>query len=503
MKILSASQIQEWDQFTIANEPISSLDLMEKASIACVEWLGAQNLSNHSFSVFCGKGNNGGDGLAIARMLSENDFDVTVHILEFGHLGTLDFQTNLARLHETQAEIRFLQTEENFAPIPSEDLVIDALFGSGLNRPLNGVTAQLVAHINASGNKTISIDIPSGLYVDRSSKGNPVVKASHTLSFQCFKSAFLVAENASVIGEVHILDIGLHQGYLTELGQTQTPILVDRDLVKEKLRPRSVFSNKGNFGHALLLCGSHGKMGAAILSAKACLRSGAGLVSCHIPACGYTVMQTALPEAMVFTDKDEQKLTGLSTDPEKYSVLGIGPGIGTDPATLECLRAVLRNCSKPVLLDADALNLLATDESLWEIVPPHSVLTPHPREFQRLFGNSENDFQMIEKAKEQAIKRDCVIVLKGHHTLVATPGSGSFFNNTGNAGLAKGGSGDVLSGMIIAFISQGYTTSDAAILSVYFHGLAADHLASFTAKESLIATDIINAIGQAIFSVQC
>jgi NAD(P)H-hydrate epimerase len=418
-------------------------------------------------------------------------------------LGTLDFQANLAKLHQTGAEIRFLQGEENFVPIPDEDLVIDALFGSGLNRPLAGVTAQLVDHINASGNKVVSIDIPSGLFVDRSSKGNPVVNASHTLSFQCFKPAFLVAENAGAIGEVHILDIGLHPGFLTELEKIQIPILVDRGMIKEKLKPRSAFSNKGNFGHALLVCGGLGKMGAAILAAKACLRSGAGLVSCHIPACGYSIMQTAFPEAMVFTDKDEKKITGLSTDPEKYSVLGIGPGIGTDPATLKCLRTVLGKCSKPVLLDADALNLISTDETIWELIPPHSVLTPHPKEFQRLFGDSENDFQMIEKAKEQAIKRKCVIVLKGHHTLIATPEALAFFNNTGNAGLAKGGSGDVLSGMIVAFLSQGYSSTDAAVLAVYFHGLAADHLASFTAKESLIATDIINAIGQAIFSVQC
>jgi NAD(P)H-hydrate epimerase len=298
MEILSAEQIRAWDQFTMQNEPVASIDLMERAAGNCFVWLEQQGYLDCSFSIYCGKGNNGGDGLALARMLSMQDCPVTVHILEFGHKGTDDFQANLARLHATPVEVRFIQGRENLLPVPEGDILIDALLGTGLNRPLEGVTEDLVRHINQSGNEIIAIDIPSGLFVDRSSKGNAVIKAAHTLSFQCYKLAFLVPENEALVGRVHILDIGLHEGYLKSVNSEQE--MIDEEMIRAIFRPREPFAHKGNFGHALMIAGSYGKIGAALLAARACLRAGAGLLTCHIPRCGYPILQTALPEAMIF-----------------------------------------------------------------------------------------------------------------------------------------------------------------------------------------------------------
>jgi NAD(P)H-hydrate epimerase len=379
MEILSARQIRAWDEYTKVHEPISSIDLMERAAAGCLGWLEANAYMGRAFSIYCGKGNNGGDGLALARMLSLRDCPVTVHILEFGHLGSDDFQGNLARLHPTAVEIRFVQGPENFHPIPAGNILIDALFGSGLNRALDGVTAQLTEHMNQSGNEIIAIDIPSGLFADSSSKGNPAVEARHTLSFQCWKQAFLVPENGPFTGEVHILDIGLHPDYLRQVAMGLE--LVDPAMIGAIYRPRKDFAHKGSYGHALLIAGSYGKMGAALLASRACLRSGAGLLTSHIPVCGYPILQTALPEAMILTDIDTQINTSFSGELDGYAVVGIGPGLGTDDRTKGLLKDILRRAKKPMVVDADALNMLGADPSLFSLLPPYSILTPHPKEF--------------------------------------------------------------------------------------------------------------------------
>src|SRR6478736_4423428 len=305
MRILTSSQVRQWDQFTIEQEPILSINLMERAASACLNWILQHYPSQKAFVVFCGKGNNGGDGLAIARMLSRQGVEVAVYILEFGHLGTDDFQVNLARLHELPLSPRFISSEELIPEINKDVVVIDALLGSGLNRPVEGLTATLVRHLNNSGNDIISIDIPSGLSADESSAGNIVIKAKHTLAFQCLKPAFLVPENQPSTGEVHILDIGLHPGFQTD---NNSFIWVDEILVRSIYKPRSPFSHIGNFGHALLSAGSYGKVGAAILSAKACLRSGVGLLTVYIPQCGYTIIQSEVYEAMAIADTNEHRL---------------------------------------------------------------------------------------------------------------------------------------------------------------------------------------------------
>ena len=495
MKILNADQIRSWDQYTITHEPITSIELMERAATKCFEWLEANGWFVHSFAVFCGKGNNGGDGLAIARMLADRGCKVSVYVLEFGHKGTEDFQFNLAKLHQhPSADIHFIQDENNFHALDKETAVIDALFGSGLTRPLEGITAKLVNYINNSGCTIIAIDIPSGMSVDRSSKGNTIVKANYTLSFQCYKPAFLVAENAAFLGEVIILDIGLLSQFLSTVENNFE--LVDRSIINSIYKPRNRFAHKGNFGHAMIIAGSYGKMGAAVLSAKACLRSGIGLLTCFIPKCGYEILQTVVSEAMVVTDANSSMLTRIDEDVSKYDAIGIGPGLGTASETRTAIKELISIYKKPIVIDADALNGLSMEKS-FPSLPPGSILTPHPKEFERLFGESRNDFERIEKVLQKAKLLNCLIILKGHHTFIATPGGKGYFNNTGNAGMATAGSGDVLTGMLTALLAQGYSSEQAAILGVYLHGLAGDIAAEKFSQEAIIARDIIENIGMA------
>ncbi|HET9276811.1 MAG TPA: NAD(P)H-hydrate dehydratase [Flavitalea sp.] len=500
MKLLSAEEIRLWDQYTIQNEPIKSIDLMERAAHQCLDWLDKNNYTHQHIHIFCGKGNNGGDGLAIARMLTDRKIPVSVHILEFGHKGTDDFQTNLARLHQYPGVvIRFIQTKENFPKLDADDLVVDALLGSGLNRGLDGVTAALVTHINDSRCAVISIDIPSGLFADRTSKDQIVIKADHTLSFQNYKLSFLMPENGVTIGDVHILDIGLHADFYQTL--TSKYILTDDDTIRALYKPRNRFSHKGNFGHALIVAGGYGKIGAAILAARACLRSGAGLVTTHVPKCGYDIMQTALPEAMVMTDFNSSFITRIEDDVSKYDAIGIGPGIGTASETRAMMRTIFGQFKKPLVLDADALNIISAERELFRNIPQGSVLTPHPKEFERLFGKTADDFERMKLALAKAKELDCVILLKGHHTLIAAPNGTAFFNSTGNAGMATGGSGDVLTGIIASLLAQDYSSLNASILGTYIHGLSGDIAASQLSQEAMIAGDIIDHIPAAFLHV--
>jgi len=495
MKILNAEQIRAWDQYTMAHEPIASIDLMERAATKCFEWLEENNWFVHSFSIFCGKGNNGGDGLAIARMLAARGCTVSVNILEFGHKGTDDFQSNLARLHQyPSVTIHFVQDEANFHTLSKETVIIDALFGSGLTRPLEAITAKLVEHINKSGCQIIAIDIPSGMSVDRSSKGNPIIKANYTLSFQCYKPAFLVAENSEYTGEVVILNIGLLPEFLQSIATNSE--LLDGSIIRSIYKTRSRFAHKGNFGHAIIVAGSYGKIGAAVLSAKGCLRSGVGLLTFFVPKCGYEIMQTAVSEAMILTDANSSMITKIDDDILKYDSLGIGPGLGTATETRAALKESFSVYKKPIVIDADALNGLSMEKNL-PTFPPGTILTPHPKEFERLFGECKNDFERIEKAIAKAELLNCVIVLKGHHTFIACPNGKGYFNNTGNAGMATAGSGDVLTGMLTGLLAQDYSSEETAILGVYLHGLAGDLAAKEYSQEAMIAGDIIDNIGNA------
>ncbi len=487
MLILTASQIREWDLYTIQNEPIASIDLMESAAIRCFQWLQQNNFSLQAFHVFCGKGNNGGDGLAVARLLCRAGAKVSVHILELGQKGTEDFQINLARLHETTAAIHYIQSTEHFPTIPSGNIIIDALFGTGLNRRLEGLTAQLVEHINSFPNAVISIDMPSGLLADESSKGFPVMIATHTICFQCLKLAFLMAENESCIGAIQVLDIGLLRNYITKINYQA--LLVEADTIKAMYKPRKRFSHKGNYGHAALIAGSYGFMGAATLAANACLRSGVGKLTVHIPECGCKIMQLAAPEAMCKVEEGKKYIKSV-TGFEKYSAIGIGPGLGTHDNHKELLEIIFFSYKKPVVVDADSLNTIAENNFLLKKITPFSILTPHPTEFDRLFGKSENDFDRMRLALHKAKELQLIIILKGHRTFIAMPGGNQFFNSTGNPGMATGGSGDVLTGILTGLLAQGYAPEQAALMGVYLHGLAGDHAAAALTEEAMLASDI-------------
>lgn len=486
MKIFNAEQIQKWDAYTIMNEPVASIDLMERAAQRCTEWLTENEFAEKPVKIFCGKGNNGGDGLAIARQLIERGCDVQIFIVELGVKGTNDFQTNLARLHVVNANIFFIQSADFFPEITGDEIVIDALFGSGLNRPLKELYAETVKHINAHAKTVIAIDIPSGLFLDRSSKGNVIIKAQYTLTFQSLKLCFLVAENEKYFGNVVVLNIGLHKDYpatVETVFQLTTP-----HLIKKIYRPRKKFTHKGTYGHALLFAGNKGKMGASVLCARACLRTGAGLLTCSIPEDVFTIMQIAVPEAMVVKRDDK---TGY----QKYTVVGAGPGIGTEENTAQLLHQLINSFSKPMVLDADALNILSQNKE-WLSLLKEVIVTPHPKEFERVFGNCENDFERIDKALQFSKRYKIVIVLKGHYTLIGFNGNG-YFNTTGNAGMAKGGSGDVLTGVITALLSQNYKPFEAALLGVFLHGLAGDIALKKQSAESMLPSDLIENIGKA------
>ena len=495
MKILSAADIKLWDQFTIQSEPVTSINLMERAANKCVEWLEKQEYSGKHFSIYCGMGNNGGDGLAIARMLAEKKYSVSVFILETGNKGSVDYKINLKRLQNNESvAINFIRNEQDFTKLNLGNIIIDALFGSGLNRPLEGLAAKLVSHINQSGCKVISIDIPSGLFVDSTSKGNPFVHAKHTLSFQSYKLAFLLPENAAATGEVHILDIGLHPRFYENTGSRYE--LIDEALIKGIYQPRDLFAHKGNFGHAAIIAGSTGMMGAATLCAKACLRSGAGKLTCFVPKEGYEIMQTTVPEAMtsISGTKDYIELAdGIS----EFDSVAIGPGIGINEYTIGLLKSVLQQCKNPIVIDADALNILASNHSFFMDTPPYSILTPHKKEFERLFGKSENQFDQVKLAEQKAKELNVVIILKGHYSFIATPDKGGYFNSTGNAGMATGGSGDVLTGILAGLLAQKYSPVEAAIFGVYLHGVAGDLAAEKFSEEAMVAGDIIDCLGDA------
>jgi NAD(P)H-hydrate epimerase len=494
MKVLSGEQMRKWDEFTIANEPISSIDLMERASRQCSKWILDKKWSNTKIKVFCGKGNNGGDGLAIARQLAEKNILSKVYILEFGSLGTDDFQTNLTRLHSFPVNIHFLQHPDFFPSVDKTDLVVDALYGSGLNRPLDGLSAELVEHINRSNATVISVDLPSGMFADTASIDIPVIKADYTLTFQQLKLCFLFPENEMFFGDVSVLNIGLLAGFVAT-GNTIFE-MTDSEIIKHIYKPRKQFSHKGSYGHALIVAGEKGKMGAAVLCTKGCLRAGAGLVTSLVPEHQFEIIQTAIPEAMVMAQELSE-----SVDWTKYTTIGIGPGIGTSVDGAGIVQEVLTHFNRPLVIDADGLNILAANQELLLELPPGSILSPHTKEFERLFGKTENHLERIQRARYQSQKLFVYIIVKGHYSFVACPDGEVYFNSTGNAGMATGGSGDVLTGILTGLVAQNYSAKESCILGMYLHGLSADIAVQTISQEALIAGDIVDYLGKAFISV--
>jgi NAD(P)H-hydrate epimerase len=489
-KIFDANQIKALDQHTIQHEPIASIDLMERASRAFFDWFCLRFPNPQKIAVVCGTGNNGGDGLAIARMLANVEYHTKVFLVKGEMPVSENFSLNLARLHPkiTQYEVR----PNSNCELTGFDIVLDAIFGVGISRPASGVYAQAIQAINQSGATVVAVDVPSGLYLDKHACGS-IVHAQYTATFQLPKLAFMFPENEKYVGEWSVVNIGLSRDFIRQTDCDH--FLTNKKSVAQLLKTRHRFSHKGNYGHALLLAGSYGKMGACVLAARAAFRAGVGLLTVGVPKCGYAILQTSVPEAMAQVDTEETHLSHLADN--KYQAVGVGPGIGKHPNTVEILQNLLTSFRQPMVLDADALTILAENKTMFEVLPQGTILTPHPKEFERLAGKWENDFERLEKQKQLSKKYKCVIVLKGANSSISTPHGKVFFNSTGNPGMATAGSGDVLTGILTALLAQGYQSTEAAVLGVYLHGLAGDLAAYDTGHDSLMASDIINYLPQA------
>ena len=499
MKILSSEQVRAWDKYTIDNEPISSIDLIERAALAFTYWFTNIYDSDKNILVFCGTGNNGGDGLAIARLLHQRFFNVQVFICKISKNETENFKKNLEILpHRAEILRGYMNGGDAFPSIPKDAIIIDAMLGSGLSRPVEGYWADFFQYLNALENEIVAVDIPSGLFSDRHTEGS-TIEAQHVFSFETPKLAFLMPENQQVIQSFNFKSIGLKPEFLEKIEFYN--FYITEDMAFNLLKKRHKFSHKGTHGHALLVCGSLGMAGAAILSARACLRSGVGLLTIHTPQCNRLILQTAVPEAMCREDAINDVVTHIE-DCLSCNTIGIGCGLGKDKRTVKALKDLLKNYTNPMVIDADALNIISENKDLLKCLPANSILTPHPKEFERLFGTTNNDFDKLELLREQAKSLNINILLKGAHTIVANTEGVCFFNSTGNAGMATAGSGDVLTGIITALLAQGYEPSSAAILSVYVHGLAGDLAAERVGQEALIASDIIENLGATFKKLQ-
>jgi ADP-dependent NAD(P)H-hydrate dehydratase / NAD(P)H-hydrate epimerase len=498
MKILSTQQIREADRYTIGHEPVSSTDLMERAAKACAVWLQKEFGRDHRFVFFCGNGNNGGDGLAIARLLAEQGVAAQVFILRISENDASDFSVNLSRLQKQgKAPVAFLENEpaERFDLQPGT-IIVDAIFGTGLSREPEDAAANWIDYINKLDATRISIDIPSGLFGEDNLKNSRrhIIRAAHTLTFQQPKLAFLFPENERFTGKFHVLDIGLHPDFIAE---TQTGYyFITRGDVKDLLRPRSTFSHKGTFGHALIAGGSKGKTGAVVLAARACLRTGTGLVTAAVPRCGTLILQTGTPEAMLQESEGEDFISGRIRA-EKYSAIGIGPGLGTEKETAQAFKFLLNEFAGPMVIDADALNILSENKTWLAFLPPGTILTPHPGEFERMAGKFSSGQDRVQAQREYAQRFGIYIVLKGAYTSIACPDGQVLFNSSGNPGMATGGSGDSLTGILTGLLAQGLLPLQACMLGVYAHGLAGDIAASVHGQQGLIASDIIENLGGA------
>ncbi len=488
MKILSADKIREADIYTIEHEPIRDIDLMERAASRCFEWILGHCQRDSFFWIYAGTGNNGGDGLAIARMLHGSGFRTRVFMADGSVRVSPSCRINIERYTELPGcDIVILKEDKAFQDHRAGVIIIDALFGSGLDRPVTGFPARIIDHINQSGNEVIAIDVPSGLFIDENSTeaGHSIIRARHTLTFAPPKFGFFFPENDCYIGDWHLLDIGLSREFinLTEVKR----YCADIELVAPILRNRSKFSHKGDYGHALLVAGSEGKGGAAILAARACLRSGAGLVTVKSSPEIIPVIQAAFPEAMCTR----------STDYTLYRSIGAGPGMGQTDESAAILKQLIQDAVIPLVVDADALNILSQHKTWLKFLPPGTILTPHPGEFERLAGKWKNDFDRHDKQLEMSFSCQVYIVLKGAHTCITTPDGRAYFNMSGNPGMATAGSGDVLTGIITSLLAQGYTATESCLLGVFLHGLSGDLAAASVGEESLIAGDIIHNLGNA------
>lgn len=501
MKLFTAEQIRDIDSYTIKNEPIKSISLMERAASAMFGWFIDSISKDKPVHVFCGPGNNGGDGLALARMLCRAGYSVSVCFLRFTENISADCTTNLDRLGEEELDVCSINDISEFPEIFPETVIVDAIFGTGLSRPAEGLAAAAIKRINMLKTKVVSLDIPSGLFSEDNG-GNDldnVIKADITLTLQFPKISFLFPEADRAVGKFIVLPIGLHP---LKIESTPSSITTtEAEYVLSILHKPQKFDHKGINGHGLLVSGSCGKIGASVLGARAALRTGIGLLTVHVPRPASDIIHNSVPEAMVQCDQSEVLVSEVY-DVDKYKAIAIGPGIGTKPNTVLALEKLIRDYKGPMVLDADALNILSANKNLFADLPPDSILTPHPGEFERMAGKYDSSFVRIQKQKELAVKTACIVILKGANTSIAFPDGKVCFNTTGNPGMATAGSGDVLSGILLALLAKGYKSSEAAVLGVYLHGLAGDIAVENSGPESLIASDIIDNIGKSYIKIR-
>lgn len=497
MKILSAAQIREVDAYTIEHEPVKSIDLMERAARACFKRVLRLVEHDTTVFVFCGKGNNGGDGLALARMLCDSGFHCMTVIVNHSEKFSEDAQHNFNRLKEKYASgIIEINAISDFASIPviSGAVAIDALLGTGIHKPAQGLMAEVIQFINSGFKYIISIDVPSGLYTNANSGNNKnIIRASITLTFQCPKLAFLLPQNGEFVQSFEVLDIGLHNTAIA--AQKTNHYYITYNSVRPLLKPRKKFSHKGSYGHALLMAGSKGKSGAAIISAKAAMRSGCGLLTVSSNSETIQSLLNHLPEAMSM-ESDAAHIEGIDK-PENFDAIAFGPGVGFHEDTQQTLKKILQYYSGNLVIDADGLTILSENKTWLSFLPAETILTPHPKEFEHLCGKQNDDFERLDALKQFSIKHNCIVVLKGAHTAVAMPDGNTFFNSNGNAGLAKAGSGDGLTGIILGLLARGYTPPQAALIGVYMHGLAADLYTKKRSAESMLISDAIELLPKA------
>lgn len=497
MKILSCLQQKEADAYTIEHKSILSINLMEKAAGLITDAICRRWDKSHKIIVFAGPGNNGGDAVAVARMLFQKNYKVQVILFNIKGELSEDCLTNIRRLQECGFS-DYTEVSSQFDPpkLSEEDIVIDGLFGTGLNKPLSGGFASVVQYINSSPAKVVSIDIPSGMMGEDNSRNirQNMIKADLTLTIHMPKLAFLLSDNEEHVGEVEILNIGISQDFIDD-AETDNFITEERE-IKELIKPRKKFSHKGNFGHAMIIAGSYGMGGASVLAAKGCIKSGVGLLTVHTPVCNHMLLQSAVPEAITQDDIDDRYFAE-PIDLDNYQALGIGPGLGQEDFTAQAIISQIKGCYIPTVIDADAINALSTYRNQLNNIPKGSILTPHIKELERLVGRCSNSYERIQKAKDLASYLQCYIVLKGAWSIVITPEGKCHFNPTGNPGMATGGSGDVLTGILTSLLAQGYSSKEACMLGVYIHGLAGDIAAEKTGEISMSASDIIEALPEA------
>jgi ADP-dependent NAD(P)H-hydrate dehydratase / NAD(P)H-hydrate epimerase len=474
LPLLTSSQIREADAYTIDHEPIASLDLMERAATAFVsEFVARYTDKAKPIAVYCGTGNNGGDGLAIARMLNKLSYqNVAVKITRFSENASDDFIENFNRLKSTGIPVMDIKPGDNL-PAETADIIIDALLGTGLNKPLKTDYATLVKYLNGLNKTTVSVDVPTGLFCEGDiAKDDIAIHSNLTITFQQPKINFLLPESASFIGHFKVVDIGLDQSFIQSLNGLYH--LVEEVDVRDMIKPRKLFTHKGTYGHALIIAGQPETMGAALLCTSACMHTGAGLTTACIPESGLTALNTALPEAMAMVRKG-LKVPKVAWD--KFNAVAIGPGLGKGEDALVMLKEAFEKFDKPMVIDADALNLLAENHGMLQHIPYGSIITPHMKEFDRLFGEHKTWWRRLETMRQKAKEYQINIVLKNQYTVTGTPEGKLYFNPTGNPAMASGGMGDVLTGIITALLAQQYPPGEACILGVYLHGESGNELA--------------------------